>query len=1374
MYAKNNISDKTTGQNVDILSRHTNNMTMDGKMEPLPQNALTAKQSRAGRALLAWSQQALAKKAGIAVSTVADFERGQRTPAPNSAEAMRSALEAAGVRFLPGGAVIGPPLPGLAATNKSGAPIRWVNATDLAQWADRRDAQDTIPTLLAKLIRASHGPAAELHFPSDEAVQLSGWDGYSRTDQNSPYVPAGPAFWEIGTQKRGIAGKANEDFEKRPADPNATFVFVTPRAWSKKNEWIEEKRGLNRWADVRAYDATDLVHWIEQYPAVGQWLVTLLGLRPTGARQLEDVWEEWSLATQWPLTEDLILSDRDEDAVAVLQWLRADASLLSLQGESVEEVVAFLFAAIRQLPGNVAQHYLARCLVAANAEAARMLTESKTPLIIVLLDPDSGAAQRIAKRGHHVLSAYDDSADLRGDYRRLARPSRPGIEQALRASGIPEARAVALARDSSRSLGTLRRQVPAAPGRLPEWADARPTPGLIAALLAGGWNEASEHDQVILSRLGNAPYDQLLSDIAKFADQLDSPLRKVGAGWKVASPPDAWSLLAPYLTTADIDRFEAAAIEVFSADDPRYDVGPEERWLADSKGIRPQYSGLLRHGIGQVLILAALFGNRARAIPALHRRAEYIVQRLLRDASRQRWWSLSRDFRPLAETAPTTFMDAVEDSLRQNNPPILSLFGADGGPFGGEHLSDLLWAFETLAWSPDNLARVAELLAKLDQLDPGGRFMNRPGNSLAKIFLLWFPQTHANLAERLRVIDRLRKIAPEAAWKLLLAILPNAHGTVTRSPHPRWRDYSPDSEEVVTYQLMAKGTEQITIRLLHDVGASPERWEKLLNRISNLAPDRKGAIQRLASIEPKILGRDDRLRFWEILRGVLNHHRQVPDAQWALREEDLAELESIYNRFEPTNLVQRIAWLYAPRARLPDPGVEGWRSNEANVAVERQRATMQLLTERGIEGVFELAPLLDLPGYLGGTIAEMSIDDFTRDSILARAVRSSNPKERDIAHGLIYRTFVDKKEPWAGELLKRAAEQNWGDTAILTILRALPVKRWTWEKAHDAGPLIEAEFWKRTPPLWMEGSADDVVYMADHLIAAGRARDAIHFVGHHLPTGLPTALLVRVLEEAIKQPYESDGDSNEPTMFQHYVAQILQELDKAGASEDQMLRLEWAYLPVLEYSPRPARILLKALSERPSFFMDVLSALFRPSEDSGVVEAEPDDAEHARAIASRAFNLLRVWDRVPGADDSGRIDPEKLMAWIEEVRKLAAEKGRTDIADQKIGEALSASIAGPDNIWPAIPVRDALEKFTNRHIETGFVIGRRNRRGVTTRMPRDGGIQERNLAETYRSYAAAVRDGWPHAAAAVEKIARGYDEDARWHDEDAERLDWNE
>jgi transcriptional regulator with XRE-family HTH domain len=64
---------------------------------------MTPKQVKAARAMLDWSQQDLAEIAGVATSTVADFERGQRTPIASNAQAMRSSLESAGIRFLPNG-----------------------------------------------------------------------------------------------------------------------------------------------------------------------------------------------------------------------------------------------------------------------------------------------------------------------------------------------------------------------------------------------------------------------------------------------------------------------------------------------------------------------------------------------------------------------------------------------------------------------------------------------------------------------------------------------------------------------------------------------------------------------------------------------------------------------------------------------------------------------------------------------------------------------------------------------------------------------------------------------------------------------------------------------------------------------------------------------------------------------------------------------------------------------------------------------------------------------------------------------------------------------------------------------------------------------
>jgi ribosome-binding protein aMBF1 (putative translation factor) len=61
---------------------------------------LSPEQSRAARAWLGWSQEELARRAKVGLSTVRDFERGARAPIPNNRNAMQQAFEAAGVQLL--------------------------------------------------------------------------------------------------------------------------------------------------------------------------------------------------------------------------------------------------------------------------------------------------------------------------------------------------------------------------------------------------------------------------------------------------------------------------------------------------------------------------------------------------------------------------------------------------------------------------------------------------------------------------------------------------------------------------------------------------------------------------------------------------------------------------------------------------------------------------------------------------------------------------------------------------------------------------------------------------------------------------------------------------------------------------------------------------------------------------------------------------------------------------------------------------------------------------------------------------------------------------------------------------------------------------
>jgi DNA-binding transcriptional regulator YiaG len=60
-------------------------------------SGMTPNQSRAARGWLGWSQGELAKRANVSLSTVHDFERGQRTPPANNLASMRRAIDVGGV-----------------------------------------------------------------------------------------------------------------------------------------------------------------------------------------------------------------------------------------------------------------------------------------------------------------------------------------------------------------------------------------------------------------------------------------------------------------------------------------------------------------------------------------------------------------------------------------------------------------------------------------------------------------------------------------------------------------------------------------------------------------------------------------------------------------------------------------------------------------------------------------------------------------------------------------------------------------------------------------------------------------------------------------------------------------------------------------------------------------------------------------------------------------------------------------------------------------------------------------------------------------------------------------------------------------------------
>jgi len=60
---------------------------------------LIPEQSRAARGWLDWSQEELAKRSNVSISTVRNFEKGRNVPIRNNLDAISAALRDAGICF---------------------------------------------------------------------------------------------------------------------------------------------------------------------------------------------------------------------------------------------------------------------------------------------------------------------------------------------------------------------------------------------------------------------------------------------------------------------------------------------------------------------------------------------------------------------------------------------------------------------------------------------------------------------------------------------------------------------------------------------------------------------------------------------------------------------------------------------------------------------------------------------------------------------------------------------------------------------------------------------------------------------------------------------------------------------------------------------------------------------------------------------------------------------------------------------------------------------------------------------------------------------------------------------------------------------------
>ena len=1256
-----------------------------------------------------------------------------------------------------------------------------ITAEDLSRYANSYISRGVIPELVYHLVRQSISEGDVCRIPYGDSINQQGLDGVVECTYNDlSFVPEGRSYWEIGTGA-DPKGKATKDLIKRTEQVqesvrrNISFVFVTPRSSGSWEEaWLAE-HAEDGWKEIHIVDGVKLADWLREFPAIALWLATKIGIIPkeSGITTPMEYWKENFCRGQDAaplLPPSLYTATRENACRALEEVFTGKQQCLFICPESEDGVNDFVAAYFASSKDEKIKKYANQCLFISEPEAWKSIAGLRKPHILVAnteLDLDSeGQDLRVfaKNRGHRlIMPLFGSLSDPNAKVVKLPSPTQYQIEEILRNEKFSDIRARELAQIGNRRLSALRRYILG--GSVPRYAKWDCADDIARVNLLGRWSDRHSADVQVLENILEIEGRKGLGKLRSILSHADTPLARGDGKWRIVPRGEAWNTLGNRLSDEDLDRFQEMALLVLGERDPKFDLPKEERYAANVLGKELKYSARLRKGIAETI---ALMGSRPEKLEQCsHGKAEtvaaYVVRNLLHEADWERWAGLDPLMPLLAEAAPKVFLDAVEEALEDmENTPFHAIFMQEGdGLFGGNYMTGLLWGLECLAWSHDYLARVAVILADLASIDPGGRYSNRPAQSLADIFLPWHLQTTASLDQRMAAIKVVLKEQPNVGWKLLLSLLPHSLGSTSGCYRPVWRPFIPsDWEEGV---LVNEYWAQIHMlaELAVDMACSDvERLLELTDRLSDLPQKTQEEILNLFSSDHIIqLPESERVIVWEKLNGLVRRHRKFRDAQWSLPEESLVKIEKIAKSMTPTNPLFQYRYLFSADEYDLYEEQRPYEEQRKCLSEKRQAALSEIMGNGVFARCMDFAREVAIPYKVGQTLGELA-DERIESEILPSQLNTEDELLERVVAGFIWGRFRERGIQWVDHILG----QHWKPQQCAQFLLILPFQKEIWERALSyLDESHEELYWKHVSVQVGVWTWNDSIVI-EKLITYGRTGAAVMCIAYAVDDDInfDPALATHALMAFLENPQEVQS------LERYHVIDLIKHLQAVPTVDiEKLYQIEWNFLPWFDPLSGESPVALgKKLASDPKSFAEMIKLAFRSKNDLDDSVEKQD--EKKKNIVERAYTLLHNWKHCPGVQEDGTLDEALFHHWITEARRITEETGHEIIAQVELGHVLTYAPKDPDGLWIHKAVASVLNQRDTEKMRRNFMIALMNQRGVHSF---SHGVQERELARGYREKAEELElAGFVRFAATMRELADQYDGDAE-RDENRDPLE---
>lgn len=862
-----------------------------------------------------------------------------------------------------------------------------------------------------------------------------------------------------------------------------------------------------------------------------------------------------------------------------------------------------------------------------------------------------------------------------------------------------------------------------------------------AIALIGAWNEENDFDRQIVEKIAGIDYAQFEARTRNMISQDSEYLQLINGAWKVLHKEELLDQCKNLLFDDCLERLLEAAQVVFTQKSKR--VTSQAPYYIASTG-EYDNSNEIRKSLASSLCWVK------KALPDLsmcnHDKLEgsliRLVRTLLEDGEWTTWASLGDCLQNIAEIAPEVFLERVEWSVLHKPQGILRLFPQKNGSLFGQenYISELLWAIEILAWSPDYLIPSICALGLLEAMPyEKTNWANTPINSIVSILLPWYPQTIADIEKRKDALRCLSKDNPTVFWLVLTKLLPNQTSVTSGNPKPKYLSLEIPEEIKVTRKELY---EQYSFNMALAVEVSQNEIEKLAFLATQIEyMNEETLIKFLDCIDRNCQSVDEKERFvlWLNLRESIASIRPTEET---VVYKQIDRIQMLIERIKPHNICLTYQVLYLGKRYLFDKGDYStvWEMLEQKKVL----AVKEIFDKFGIVETerfgHSVKNLHDVADKLGRSLMQDEISTI---------IDTYDSGKLSLEFFIPCITaFSFKQGP---EKLMETSLCQKDSEFILGILSKIP---FTQELLKVVNQLLpdDSSYWESAimPYCCKENERGELKLIVDKLTECKRYVTAINIVGRSDFQGIIDAESIYKLLRLAGTEESFGTETIDNYAVQKVIGWFQQQDDIALELRSD---IDFIYLPVLDrYSETQPRALNTRLSMDPDYFCGLLELFYKKHSE------EKHKIELNEGMKERLFEVLFQFKVTPGINWNGEFEEEQFRIWINSVKSWSIENDRYVAAMHTVGSGLSYSKLDDEKL-PPIAIIEELNKVDNDELRRGYYLGVINQRGVHFVDPE--GKPELELGFDYENRANLVETkGYSRYAGVLREIADQYHREA--------------